>query len=53
MSQLEIVEHLYAQDYERESNSVEVLVGRVRRRIGPDIIQTRRGFGYVLDANAE
>jgi DNA-binding response OmpR family regulator len=53
VSQLEIVEHLYAQDYERESNSVEVLVGRVRRRIGPDIIQTRRGFGYVLDANAE
>ncbi|MFT4014772.1 MAG: response regulator transcription factor [Paracoccus sp. (in: a-proteobacteria)] len=53
VSQLEIVEHLYAQDYERESNSVEVLVGRVRRRVGPDIIQTRRGFGYVLGSDAE
>lgn len=46
--QIEIVEHLYSQDFERESNSVEVLVGRVRRRISPDIIRTRRGFGYVL-----
>ncbi|MTH80112.1 response regulator transcription factor [Paracoccus aestuariivivens] len=49
--QLEIVEHLYAQDFERDSNSVEVLVGRVRRRIGPDIIKTRRGFGYVLGSD--
>lgn len=48
VSQLEIVEHLYSQDFERESNSVEVLVGRVRRRVSPDIIRTRRGFGYVL-----
>lgn len=46
--QIEIVEHLYSQDFDRESNSVEVLVGRVRRRISPDIIRTRRGFGYVL-----
>lgn len=46
--QIEIVEHLYSQDFERESNSVEVLVGRVRCRISPDIIRTRRGFGYVL-----
>ena len=45
---IEIVEHLYSQDFERESNSVEVLVGRVRCRISPDIIRTRRGFGYVL-----
>lgn len=48
VSQMEIVEHLYAQDFERESNSVEVLIGRVRRRIGAKVIQTRRGFGYVL-----
>lgn len=48
VSQLEITEHLYAQDYERDSNAVEVLVGRVRRRLGPDIIRTRRGFGYCL-----
>ena len=48
VSQMEIVEHLYAQDFERESNSVEVLVGRVRKRLGSDIIQTRRGFGYTI-----
>ena len=48
VSQLEITEHLYSQDFERESNAVEVLVGRVRRRLGPDIIRTRRGFGYCL-----
>jgi DNA-binding response OmpR family regulator len=48
VSQLDITEHLYRQDYERDSNAVEVLVGRVRRRLGADIIRTRRGFGYCL-----
>lgn len=48
VSQLEITEHLYSQDFERDSNAVEVLVGRVRRRLGSDIIRTRRGFGYCL-----
>jgi DNA-binding response OmpR family regulator len=47
-SQIEITEHLYAQDFERESNSIEVLVGRVRKRLGSDIIRTRRGFGYAI-----
>jgi DNA-binding response OmpR family regulator len=53
VSQMEITEHLYAQDFERESNSVEVLVGRVRRRLGSDIIKTRRGFGYSLGTPEE
>jgi len=48
VSQLEITEHLYSQDFERNSNSVEVLVGRLRRRLGSDIVDTKRGFGYVL-----
>ncbi len=48
VSQMEITEHLYAQDFERESNSIEVLVGRVRRRLGTEIIKTRRGFGYYM-----
>lgn len=48
VSQLELTEHLYTQDFERESNSVEVLIARVRRRIGSDVIKTRRGFGYYL-----
>ena len=53
VSQLEITEHLYAQDFERESNSIEVLVGRVRRRLGSDIIKTKRGFGYYMGNPAE
>ena len=47
VSQLELTEHLYAQDIERESNAIEVLVGRVRRKLGVDVIATRRGFGYM------
>lgn len=48
LSQLEITEHLYRQDYELGSNAVEVLVARVRKRLGQDVITTRRGFGYTL-----
>ncbi len=48
VSQIEITEHLYAQDFERESNSIEVLVGRVRKRLGTEVIKTRRGFGYYM-----
>ncbi|NEV62088.1 response regulator [Thiorhodococcus minor] len=50
VSQMELTEQLYAQDFERDSNAVEVLVGRVRRKLGSDIIQTRRGFGYLIEA---
>jgi len=49
VSQLELTEHLYQQDFERNSNSIEVLVGRLRRRLGTDIIKTRRGFGYYIE----
>jgi two-component system, OmpR family, response regulator len=49
ISQLELTEQLYAQDFERDSNAVEVLVGRVRRKLGVDLIQTRRGFGYLVE----
>ncbi len=47
VSQLELTEHIYTQDFERESNAIEVLVGRVRRKLGVDLIETRRGFGYM------
>lgn len=50
VSQLELTEQLWAQDFERESNSVEVLIGRLRRKLGREIIVTRRGFGYRIDA---
>ncbi len=48
VSQIELTEHLYAQDFERDSNAIEVLVGRVRRKLGVDLIETRRGFGYIV-----
>lgn len=48
VSQLELTEQLWAQDFERESNSVEVLIGRLRRKLGRDFIATRRGFGYRI-----
>ena len=51
VSQAEITEHLYAQDFERNSNSIEVLVGRLRRKLGERVIKTRRGFGYLLAKN--
>lgn len=51
ITQLDITEHIYHQDYERESNAVEVLVARVRKRLGADVIKTRRGFGYALGDN--
>jgi DNA-binding response OmpR family regulator len=49
VSQLELTEHIYNQDFERNSNSIEVLVGRLRRRLGKDVIKTRRGFGYYIE----
>jgi len=52
VSQLELTEQLYAQDFERDSNAVEVLVGRVRRKLGVDLIQTRRGFGYLIEPSS-
>ncbi|ALN71876.1 response regulator transcription factor [Aureimonas sp. AU20] len=51
VSPLEITEHLYGQDFERDSNAIEVLVGRLRKRLGAGIIVTRRGFGYLLGSD--
>jgi DNA-binding response OmpR family regulator len=50
VTQLELTEQLYAQDFERESNSVEVLIGRLRRKLGRTLIETRRGYGYRVMA---
>lgn len=49
VSALEITEHLYSQEMDRDSNSIEVLVRRVRKRVGDHLIQTRRGFGYYIE----
>ena len=48
VSRTELTEHLYDQDFDRDSNTVEVFVGRLRRKIGHDLIETIRGLGYRL-----
>jgi Response regulators consisting of a CheY-like receiver domain and a winged-helix DNA-binding domain len=48
VSQMELSEHVYAQDHEHESNAMEALVSRIRRKLGIDLIETRRGFGYGI-----
>jgi two-component system, OmpR family, response regulator len=48
VSQSELVEHIYAQDFERDSNTVEVFIGRLRRKLGTALIETVRGFGYRI-----
>ncbi|HVV93423.1 MAG TPA: response regulator transcription factor [Hyphomicrobiales bacterium] len=53
VSRTELVEHLYQQDFDRDSNTIEVFVGRVRKKLGADILQTVRGLGYVAMAPSE
>jgi two-component system, OmpR family, response regulator len=48
VSRTELVEHLYDQDFDRDSNTIEVFVGRIRKKVGVEIIQTVRGLGYLL-----
>src|ERR1700743_2659663 len=49
VSRTELVEHLYDQDFDRDSNTIEVFVGRLRKKLDTDLIQTVRGLGYVPD----
>jgi two-component system OmpR family response regulator len=48
VSQAEIIEHIYAQDFDRDSNTVEVFIARLRRKLGASFIQTVRGLGYRI-----
>jgi len=50
VSRTELVEHLYDQDFDRDSNTIEVFVGRLRKKLDAGLIQTVRGLGYTLDA---
>ncbi len=52
VSQTELSENLYSHDSERDSNAIEALVGRLRKKLKTDVIETRRGFGYVVSAEA-
>ena len=46
VSRTELTEHLYDQDFDRDSNTIEVFVGRLRKKLGVDVIETARGLGY-------
>ena len=48
VSRTELIEHLYDQDFDRDSNTVEVFIGRLRKKLPPDMIKTVRGLGYCL-----
>ncbi|MCH8918800.1 MAG: response regulator transcription factor [Alphaproteobacteria bacterium] len=52
VSRTELTEHIYDQDFDRDSNTIEVFVGRLRRKLGNGVIITERGLGYRL-ADAE
>jgi two-component system, OmpR family, response regulator len=52
ISQTELSENLYSHDSERDSNAIEALVGRLRKKLKADVIETRRGFGYIVPAEA-
>lgn len=49
VSRTELTEHIYAQDFDRDSNTIEVFIGRLRRKLGDGLIQTVRGLGYKID----
>jgi two-component system, OmpR family, response regulator len=49
VSQTELIEHIYAQDSDRDSNTVEVFIARLRRKLGASLIGTVRGLGYRIE----
>lgn len=46
VSRTELTEHIYDQDFDRDSNTIEVFIGRLRKKLGVDVIHTVRGLGY-------
>ncbi|MCY1384008.1 heavy metal response regulator [compost metagenome] len=53
VSRTELVEHLYDQDFDRDSNTIEVFVGRLRKKMGVDLIETVRGMGYRIRSDGQ
>jgi two-component system OmpR family response regulator len=49
VSRTELIEHIYDQDFDRDSNTIEVFITRIRKKLGPDLISTTRGLGYSLN----
>jgi len=48
LSKSVLIEHIYGQDFDRDSNVIEVLINRLRKKVGADFIKTHRGQGYQL-----
>ena len=46
----DLAEHVYGAEAEPDSNALEVLIGRLRKKVGPELIATRRGYGYLIPA---
>ncbi|TDI57867.1 MAG: response regulator transcription factor [Alphaproteobacteria bacterium] len=53
VSRTELTEHIYDQDFDRDSNTIEVFVGRLRKKLGVDVIKTVRGLGYRMEPERE
>lgn len=49
VSRTTLTEHVYAQDFDRDSNTIEVFIGRLRKKLRVDLIKTVRGLGYRLE----
>jgi len=45
----ELMDHIYDTNNDRDTNALEVLVGRLRKKIGADLVKTRRGMGYIIE----
>jgi two-component system OmpR family response regulator len=52
VSQGELTGHIYSQDFDRDSNTVEVFIARLRRKLGSSLIETVRGLGYRMKADS-
>ena len=53
VSRTELTEHVYTQDFDRDSNTIEVFIGRLRKKLGGNLIRTVRGLGYRLEIPAD
>jgi len=53
LSQTELIEHIYDQDFDRDSNTIEVFIARLRKKLSPEMIKTHRGRGYSMSPPGE
>lgn len=49
VSRSNLIDHVYAQDFDRDSNTIDVFIGRLRKKLPPDTIETVRGLGYRIN----